>query len=398
MAPGAFIDLFQPIAVQHSAKSSSVQASVLVGPRNLQLEYRHLPEPASGELQIAIKYTGVCGSDVSYYKKFCNGDLKAVGPLTLGHESSGVVEAIGEGVTGFHVGDRVALEVGVPCDSCRACQKGRYNLCPKMRFRSSAKSIPHFQGTLQQKLNHPAKWCHKIPAHVSLEAAAMLEPLAVAIHATRRASIEPGDTAIVFGAGTVGLLTAAMAQISGASNVLIADLDAGRVAYALNNRFATKGFVVEAPNYTGSTEDKIRFAQELADDVVTEAFKGREAFDDLQGADVVFDCTGKEMCVQAGLFAARPGGQLVMVGMGTPIQTLQMSAAHLKEVDIIGIFRYCGTYATGIRLLSSGVLPGLEDMITHRFKGLASTQEAMELASRTVDDKGNLVLKVLIEA
>jgi L-iditol 2-dehydrogenase len=108
-----------------------------------------------------VRRTGICGSDVAYYKHFRNGDLAACAPLTLGHESAGTVEAVGEGVVGYRVGDRVALEVGVPCDSCRACRGGRYNLCARLRFRSSAKSVPHYQGTLQQKINHPAKWCHK---------------------------------------------------------------------------------------------------------------------------------------------------------------------------------------------------------------------------------------------
>jgi len=124
-------------------------------------EVRHIEEPTRGELQIAIKSTGICGSDVSYYKKFANGDLCACEPLSLGHESSGVVVAIGPDVKGFSVGDRVALEVGVPCGECGICRAGRYNLCKKMRFRSSAKSYPHFQGTLQDRINHPAVWCHK---------------------------------------------------------------------------------------------------------------------------------------------------------------------------------------------------------------------------------------------
>ncbi len=124
-------------------------------------EVRTIEDPAVGELQIAIKATGICGSDVSYYKKFANGDLCACAPLSLGHESSGVVVAVGPQVTGFRLGDRVALEVGVPCGQCGICRRGRYNLCKKMRFRSSAKSVPHFQGTLQERINHPAIWCHK---------------------------------------------------------------------------------------------------------------------------------------------------------------------------------------------------------------------------------------------
>lgn len=128
-------------------------------------ETRTITDPAANELQIAIKATGLCGSDCSYYSKFCNGDLQACEPLSLGHESAGIVVAIGQSVTGYQIGDRVALEVGVPCDNCRSCQRGRYNLCPKMRFRSSAKSVPHFQGTLQERINHPAKWCHKYVVH-----------------------------------------------------------------------------------------------------------------------------------------------------------------------------------------------------------------------------------------
>jgi L-iditol 2-dehydrogenase len=95
--------------------------------------------------------------------------------------------------------------------------------------------------------------------------------------------------------------------------------------------------------------------------------------------------------------ATRPGGQLIMVGMGTPIQTLPMSASHLKEVDIIGIFRYANTYPIGMKILSSGVLPCLDNMITHRFRGLASAKEAFDLATKTADKDGKLVLKVLIE-
>jgi L-iditol 2-dehydrogenase len=124
-------------------------------------ETRHIDEPGIGELQVAIKSTGICGSDVSYYKKFANGDLCACEPLSLGHESSGEVVAIGPQVTGFAIGDRVALEVGVACLQCTTCRKGRYNLCRQMRFRSSAKSYPHYQGTLQERINHPAIWCHK---------------------------------------------------------------------------------------------------------------------------------------------------------------------------------------------------------------------------------------------
>lgn len=189
MAPSATAEHFPPSysapsPATVSKGSHSYTASVLHGPRDLRLvrsprnlnttssvsvyaytsaqETRTIEEPARGELQIQIKSTGICGSDVSYYSKFANGDLCACAPLSLGHESSGIVVNIGPEVKGFSIGDRVALEVGIPCGKCSICRRGRYNLCKQMRFRSSAKSVPHFQGTLQEKINHPAEWCHKL--------------------------------------------------------------------------------------------------------------------------------------------------------------------------------------------------------------------------------------------
>ena len=122
--------------------------------------------------------------------------------------------------------------------------------------------------------------------------------------------------------------------------------------------------------------------------------------DEDQGFDVTFECTGKEACMQTSLFATRPGGKVIMVGMGTPVQTLPLSVAHLREIDILGIFRYANTYQTGVKLLAAKAmgLPSLDDMVTHRFKGLERVSEAMELAGRTVDDEGRLVLKVVVDA
>jgi L-iditol 2-dehydrogenase len=136
---------------------------------------------------------------------------------------------------------------------------------------------------------------------VSLDAAALLEPLSVAIHATRRASIEQGDTVIVFGAGTVGLLVAAMAKLSGATTVMIADVDAGRVQYALSHDFADKGYIAPRLGDFAETVEKLNAAKELASDMVDIACTGEP---DFEGADVTFDCTGKEICMQAGLYVS----------------------------------------------------------------------------------------------
>ncbi|KAK3953455.1 chaperonin 10-like protein [Pseudoneurospora amorphoporcata] len=434
MAPSAVCE-YVPMHLPVMSKASSINASVLHGPRDLRLERRTIEEPGFGELQIAVKTTGICGSDVSYYKKFANGDLCACMPLSLGHESSGVVVALGPQASGFSIGDRVALEVGVACGQCTICRKGRYNLCKKMRFRSSAKSVPHYQGTLQERINHPAIWCHKLPDDISFDAAALLEPLSVGIHAVNRASPTPGSTALVLGAGTVGLLTAAMARQAGYTQVTITDVDQGRVDYVISKGFATHGYVVPRPLHTSSSSSiftnsnsssssstpldgiatpsstlpfrsSLDSAKTLAADMLALTQNPILDSDDEDiGVDVTFECTGKEVCMHTALYATRPGGKVIMVGMGTPIQTLPLSVAHLREIDILGIFRYANTYATGIRMLcnqrKSGAgftLPSLDDMVTHRFKGLENAKGAFELASRTSDDEGNLVLKVVIEA
>jgi len=143
--------------------------------------------------------------------------------------------------------------------------------------------------------------CTRIPHHVSIESAALLEPLSVAIHAARRASIEQGDTAVVFGAGTVGLLTAAMAKMSGATTVVIADIDSGRVNYALANGFAHKGYIVHPRKHLTDTAEKLAAAKDLAEDMMQIASLNDPEF---EGADVTFDCTGKEICMQAGLYVS----------------------------------------------------------------------------------------------
>jgi L-iditol 2-dehydrogenase len=139
-----------------------------------------------------------------------------------------------------------------------------------------------------------------------MESAALLEPLSVAIHATRRGTIQAGNTVIVFGAGTIGMLVGALAKQSGATKVLIADIDAGRVAFALKHGFATDGYVVSLPQYDGSTEEKLQIAKDLGDDAVEKCFSRSNLFDDEEnkGADVVFDCTGKEVCTQAGIYVS----------------------------------------------------------------------------------------------
>ena len=346
-----------------------------------------------------MRATGLCGSDLHYYNHGRNGDIILQEPLSLGHESAGEVVAIGLDVEGYEVGDLVAIECGIPCGSCGHCNIGRYNICTTLRFRSSAKSIPHFQGTLQERLNHPAKWCHKLHPDMSPFLGVILEPMSVAMNAIKRACLSQHEnaTVLVFGAGTVGLLCAYIAkQLGGASKVIIADIDQGRLNFAIEKAFADQAFLV--PQRHGQTvQEKLTIAKDTANNIMD--LQGNFPDNARRAVDIVFECTGVESCVQASIYLTKPGGRIMLVGMGTPIQTLPISAAALHEVDLCGVFRYANTYPGGIALLHdmTGQLPDLQSLITHRFQGLEHASEAFEMAAKTVDGDGKLILKVVIE-
>ncbi|CAM1501585.1 Fc.00g035690.m01.CDS01 [Cosmosporella sp. VM-42] len=374
--------------------SQLVKASVLHGQRDLRIQERELPSPGNDEVQVAVQATGLCGSDLHYFNHYRNGDIIVREPMTLGHESAGTVVAVGSAVTDFAPGERVALEVGLPCEACELCGEGRYNICRGMKFRSSAKAFPHFQGTLQESINHPAKWVHKLPDNVSLDAGALAEPLSVAMHARDRAALPEGSTILVLGAGAVGLLAAAVSKAANAKAVIIADILKDRVDFAVKNGFADAGVLVpmERPQ---TIEDKLAYARNVADLVKKTEIRGGA----IGEVSAVYECTGVETCVQSAIYATKPGGKVMIIGMGTPVLTLPISAAALREVDLIGVFRYANTYKEVIQLLSSRPkgMPDLSTLVTQRFKGMDKIEDAFNMAGKIKDESGNLVIKVVVD-
>ena len=281
----------------------------------------------------------------------------------------------------------------MPCRSCELCTSGRYNICPNLLFKSSAKVFPHVDGTLTQLMNHPANLCHPLPDSVTFEEGALVEPLSVSLHAVNRSeggTALPGSSALVMGAGAIGLLTACALSVSGVSLIVIADIDAPRLKIAENLPFNFKTHLLPKTAPAPTIEETLSNAQQLASTISS-------AHDLPTGFSRVFECTGVESCVQTSIYAAAPGGKLVLVGMGRPVQTLPLSAAALREIDIIGVFRYANTYPAAIRLFASGKLNGVaEALITHKVS-LKDGETAFGLAAKGVDGEGRPVVKVVVE-
>ncbi|KAL3458348.1 chaperonin 10-like protein [Aspergillus heterothallicus] len=368
----------------------------LHGPKTLVLEERPLATPGSDEVQIAIRSTTLCGSDVHYYTYHRNGSIQVKEPLCGGHEAAGQIIAVGAGVSGLQVGDNVAIESGVACSDCVKCAKGQYNVCPHLRFRSSGASFPHFQGTLQEYVNHPAVWCHKLPGSLNFDDGALLEPLSVCIHAVRKGRMQQGDTCLVFGAGAVGLLSAAVAKIEFGSKVVIADIDPGRIDFAVKEGFADLGFCVK-PERGNTVEEKFAIARGVAAEIgKLEWPTGGQ----VGKFDAVLECTGVESCVQSSIYAADSGGKVVLIGMGTAMQTWPISELTGREIDIVSVWRYANCYPRAIEIMDSmashGLTPDARKIITHRFTGLESIPEAYTTAAKTKDEESKLVIKTVV--
>ena len=237
-----------------STASSSVSfgpntSAVLHGAKDLRIEERPYAAPTGDEVQIRVRATGLCGSDLHYYLHGRNGDFALQHSMCLGHESAGEIVALGPNVpasASLAVGDRVAIEAGRFCGSCAKCRDGRYNLCKQMRFASSAKTFPHLDGTLQKYMNWPSWLVHKLPPNVSLTSAALCEPLSVVLQGIRRSQLQPGQSVLVYGAGAVGLLACAAAKASGASFVAAVDIDEGKLSFAAANGWADATYLASS--------------------------------------------------------------------------------------------------------------------------------------------------------
>lgn len=322
---------------------TTMRASVLLGPQSLTIEERPVPTPGPDEVLIRVAAVGVCGSDVHYYRHGRIGDFVVNAPMVLGHEVSGRIVGVGERVDPGRIGERVAIEPHKPCFHCRECLGGRYNLCPHMEFYAT----PPIDGAFTNYVVIASMFAHMVPESISDEAAALLEPLSVAIAAMRKAHIVPGSSILIAGAGPIGILCAQAARAFGAARIIVSDVMPERRDRAL--RFG---------------------ATDVLDPLVVDIASA--------GLDVnaFVDASGAPTAVFAGIRAVRPAGYAVLVGLGHTEMNLPVEHIQNNEVWVTGIFRYSDTWPAAIHLVSSGQVD-LDALITGRY-GLEEVEQALQ--------------------
>ena len=295
-----------------------IRAAVMTAIDTTTVEARPTPVPGPGEVLVEIRAVGVCGSDVHWYRDGRIGSTRVEEPLVLGHEASGIIVAVGSDVPGGRVGTRVALEPGVPCGRCRQCRAGRYNLCPEVRFFAT----PPIDGAFATHVVIASDFAHDVPDVLDDDEAALVEPLAVALWAVRKAAVGIGDRVLVSGAGPVGLLVLQVAAAAGAE-LYVSDVSPERRAVAAD---------------LGATGVIDPLTEDLPAD-----------------STVLVECSGVPAAIRAGVMALGPAGRAVLVGMAADGDvTLPLDVIQSREIALTGTFRYANQYPDAIALAASG--------------------------------------------
>lgn len=330
-----------------------MKSIVIHAARDLRIEEQEVLPPGPGEVQIKMAAGGICGSDLHYYQHGGFGTIRLREPMVLGHEVAGHVTSLGEGVTDLAVGQLVAVSPSRPCGHCRYCLEGVPNHCMNMRFYGSAMPFPHVQGAFRQVLNADASQC-AVADGLTAGEAAMAEPLAVTLHATRLAGGMVGKSVLVTGCGPIGILSILSARRAGADHIVATDLS----------------------DFTLAMAKRIG-----ADDVVNMADTpdGLARFTGDKGTfDVMFECSGAAQALAAGIPAMRPRGIVMQLGLGGDM-SIPMQALTAKELSLKGSFRFHEEFQTGVSLMRKGLID-VSPLITHTL-GIDAAVQAFEIAS-----------------
>lgn len=342
----------------------TMKVAVMNGIGQMGFIERAVPQPADNEVLVKLEYVGICGSDMHYYETGRIGDYIVNPPFVLGHEPGGTVVEVGKEVKHLKPGDRVALEPGKTCGHCEFCREGKYNLCSDVVFFAT----PPVDGVFQEYVAHEADLCFKLPDNVDTMEGALIEPLAVGFHAANQGGAHAGQTAVVFGAGCIGLVSMMALKAEGVSKVYVVDIMQKRLDKALE---------LGATAVINSKE--------------TDVLKEVERLTEGKGADLIIETAGMEITTRQAIHIARKGASIVLVGYSKSGEmTLPLSLALDKELTFKTVFRYRHIYPMAIEAVASGKV-NLKGIVTNVFE-FDDIQNAMDSSVR---DKSNIVKSVV---
>ncbi|KAJ51419.1 L-iditol 2-dehydrogenase [Clostridium tetanomorphum] len=327
---------------------------------------KDIPEIMDNEVLVKIEYVGICGSDLHYYETGRIGDYVVEPPFVLGHEAGGTIVKVGKNVSHLKVDDRVALEPGKTCGHCEFCKSGKYNLCSDVVFFAT----PPVDGTFQEYVAHEADLCFKLPENVDTMEGGLIEPLAVGFHAANQGKAHIGQSAVVMGAGCIGLVTMLALKAMGLSQVYMVDIMQNRLDKALE--LGATGVI------NGKDTDVIKAVMHITGGL---------------GCDLVFETAGTEITTQQAVKVAKKGATIVLVGYSkNGMITLPMSEVLDKELTFKTVFRYRNIYPMAIKAVESGAV-NLKGIVTNIFE-FDDIQNAMDYSISNKSDIVKAVVKI----
>ena len=318
-----------------------MRAVVIHAAKDLRIEPGPAEAPGPGEVRVHVRRGGICGSDLHYYHHGGFGTVRLKEPMILGHEVAGEIVAVGPGVEGLSVGDRVAVSPSRPDWNDVYAREGLANHSLGMRFYGSAMPFPHIQGVFREQLVAEAAQCARVPDHVSDAAAAMAEPLAVCLHAVARAGSLLGKRVLVTGCGPIGVLVILAARRAGAAEIVATDIAAACLAHA--ERAGADRVVDVSGGSTALDADA--------------ANKG--------SFHVAFEASGAPAALLEAIRLVRPRGIIVQVGIGGDV-TLPLNVLVAKEIDLRGTFRFHDEFFWAVDLIGKGLID-VEPLVTDVF-------------------------------
>lgn len=307
-----------------------MRAIVAHGARDIRLETCELEEPGVGQVAISISNGGICGSDLHYYNHGGFGPVLLKEPMILGHEVSGVVDAVGPEVANIVPGQLVAISPSRPCGNCEYCHSGQPNHCMNMRFYGSAMPFPHVQGAFREKLVADSVQCVDATGLTSAQAA-MAEPLSVAIHAIKQAGDLVGRRVLITGCGPIGLLCILAARRAGAREIIATDIEA---------------LPLQIAKETGADDTY----HPLQDQEALNAYSINKGY-----FDVLFECSGVQSALASAISLLAPRGKIVQLGLGGDM-TLPVQTITAKELVLTGSFRFHHEFSVAVEWMQAGLI------------------------------------------